>query len=112
MLPMGGGGDDFSSVPPLSLPQEGQQQFLNSAGQQQLPFLGSAYQSFQWQNFELFQGRDGIVQPSGKANKLKLELLLMFCYVFGHPGSGFGSISTRYVSGSFYNQAKIVRKKP
>ncbi len=27
-------------------------------------------------------------------------------YVFGHPGSG--SISTRY--GSFYNQAKIVRK--
>ncbi len=72
MLPMGGGGDDFSSVPPLSLQQEGQQQFLNSAGQQQLPFLGSAYQSFQWQNFELFQGRDGIVQPSGKANKLKL----------------------------------------
>jgi hypothetical protein len=79
MLPMGGGGDDFSSVPPLSLQQEGQQQFLNSAGQQQqLPFLGSAYQSFQWQNFELFQGRDGIVQPSGKANKLKLEFLFMF----------------------------------
>jgi hypothetical protein len=29
-------------------------------------------------------------------------------YVFGPPGSG--SISTRYGSGSFYNQAKIVRK--
>ncbi len=29
-------------------------------------------------------------------------------YVFGHPGSG--SISSRYGSGSFYNQAKIVRK--
>ncbi len=40
------------------------------------------------------------------------------CYVFGPPGSGFGSISTRYGSGygsgsgsgSFYDQAKIVRK--
>jgi hypothetical protein len=33
-------------------------------------------------------------------------------YVFGPPGSGSRSISTRYESGSgsFYNQAKIVRK--
>ncbi len=32
-------------------------------------------------------------------------------YVFGPPGSGSGSISTRYHgSGSFYNQAKIVKK--
>jgi hypothetical protein len=33
-------------------------------------------------------------------------------YVFGHPGSGSGSFSTRYGSGSerFYDQAKIVRK--
>ncbi len=31
-------------------------------------------------------------------------------YVIGPPGSGAGSISTRYGSGSFYNQAKIVRK--
>ena len=35
-------------------------------------------------------------------------------YVFGPPGSGSRSISTRYGSGfgsgSFYNQAKIVRK--
>jgi hypothetical protein len=30
--------------------------------------------------------------------------------IFGHPGSAFGSISQRYGSGSFYNQAKIVRK--
>ncbi len=32
--------------------------------------------------------------------------------VFGPPGSGSGSISQRYGSrsGSFYNQAKIVRK--
>ncbi len=29
-------------------------------------------------------------------------------YVLGDPGSGPGSISKRY--GSFYNQAKIVRK--
>jgi hypothetical protein len=33
-------------------------------------------------------------------------------YVFGPSGSGFGSISQRYRSGSgsFYHQAKIVRK--
>jgi hypothetical protein len=31
-------------------------------------------------------------------------------YVFGTPGSGSGSISQRYRSGSFYQQAKIVRK--
>jgi hypothetical protein len=29
-------------------------------------------------------------------------------YVFGPPGSGFGSIIQRYASGSFYHQAKIV----
>ncbi len=29
-------------------------------------------------------------------------------YVFGPPGSG--SVSQRYASGSFYHQAKIVRK--
>ncbi len=29
---------------------------------------------------------------------------------FGTPGSGFGSISQRYGSGSFYHQAKRVRK--
>jgi hypothetical protein len=29
---------------------------------------------------------------------------------FGPPGSGSGSISTRYGSGSFYHQAKVVRK--
>ncbi len=32
-------------------------------------------------------------------------------HVFGPPGSGSGSISQRYGSGSFYLQAKIVRKK-
>jgi hypothetical protein len=31
-------------------------------------------------------------------------------YVFGPPGSGFISYSQRYGSGSFYHQAKIVRK--
>jgi hypothetical protein len=33
-------------------------------------------------------------------------------YVFGSPGSGSGSISEGYgsASGSFYHQAKIVRK--
>jgi hypothetical protein len=31
-------------------------------------------------------------------------------YVFGPPGSGSGSINTRYGSGSFCRQAKIVRK--
>ncbi len=31
-------------------------------------------------------------------------------YVFGPPGSGSGSISQKYGSGSFYHQAKIVRK--
>jgi hypothetical protein len=31
-------------------------------------------------------------------------------YVSGPPG--FGSISHRYGSGSFYHQAKIVKKKP
>jgi len=31
-------------------------------------------------------------------------------YVFEPPGSGSGSSSTEYGSGSFYNQAKIVRK--
>ncbi len=31
-------------------------------------------------------------------------------YVFGPPGSESGSISQRYGSGSFYHQAKIVRK--
>ncbi len=31
-------------------------------------------------------------------------------YVFGPPGSGSGSSSQRYGSGSFYYQAKIVRK--
>jgi hypothetical protein len=31
-------------------------------------------------------------------------------YVFGPPGSGFGSVRQRYGSGSFYHQAKIVRK--
>jgi hypothetical protein len=31
-------------------------------------------------------------------------------YVFGPPGSLSGSISQRYGSGSFYHQAKIVRK--
>jgi hypothetical protein len=31
-------------------------------------------------------------------------------YVFRLPGSGSGSISQRYGSGSFYHQAKIVRK--
>jgi hypothetical protein len=31
-------------------------------------------------------------------------------YVYGLPKSGFGSISQRYGSGSFYHQAKIVRK--
>ncbi len=31
-------------------------------------------------------------------------------YVLGPPGSGSGFISTRYGSGSFYNQAEIVRK--
>ncbi len=31
-------------------------------------------------------------------------------FVFGSPRSGSGSISQRYVSGSFYHQAKIVRK--
>jgi hypothetical protein len=31
-------------------------------------------------------------------------------HVFGPPGSGSGSSSTRYGSGSFYNQTKIVRK--
>jgi hypothetical protein len=30
--------------------------------------------------------------------------------VFGSPETGSGSISTRYGSGSFYHQAKIVRK--
>jgi hypothetical protein len=33
-------------------------------------------------------------------------------YVFGPPGSESGSISQRYGSGSYYHQAKIVRKKP
>jgi hypothetical protein len=32
-------------------------------------------------------------------------------YVFGPPGSRSGSIRQRYGSGSFYYQAKIVRKK-
>ncbi len=31
-------------------------------------------------------------------------------YVFGPPGSGSESVSQRYGSGSFYHQAKIVRK--
>jgi hypothetical protein len=31
--------------------------------------------------------------------------------VFGPPGSGSGSISKRYGSGSFYHLAKIARKK-
>ncbi len=31
-------------------------------------------------------------------------------YVFGPPGSGSGSISLMYGSGSFYHQAKLVRK--
>jgi hypothetical protein len=31
-------------------------------------------------------------------------------HVFGPPGSGSGSISQRYRSGSFYHQAKKVRK--
>ncbi len=31
-------------------------------------------------------------------------------YVFGPPGSESGSISQRHGSGSFYHQAKIVRK--
>jgi hypothetical protein len=31
-------------------------------------------------------------------------------HVFGPPGSVSGSISQRYGSGSFYHQAKIVRK--
>jgi hypothetical protein len=31
-------------------------------------------------------------------------------YVFEPPGSASGSISQRYGSGSFYHQAKIVRK--
>ncbi len=31
-------------------------------------------------------------------------------YVSGPPGSGSGSIGQRFGSGSFYNQAKIVRK--
>jgi hypothetical protein len=31
-------------------------------------------------------------------------------YVFRPPGSGSGSISQRYGSGSFYHQAKLVRK--
>jgi hypothetical protein len=31
-------------------------------------------------------------------------------YVFWPPGSGSGSISQRYGSGSFYYQAKVVRK--
>jgi hypothetical protein len=31
-------------------------------------------------------------------------------YVFGPPGSGSGSICQRHGSGSFYHQAKIVRK--
>ncbi len=31
-------------------------------------------------------------------------------YVFGPPESGSGSTSHRYGSGSFYHQAKIVRK--
>jgi hypothetical protein len=31
-------------------------------------------------------------------------------YVFGPPGSGSGYISQRHGSGSFYHQAKIVRK--
>jgi hypothetical protein len=30
-------------------------------------------------------------------------------YVFGPPGSGSGTISQGYGSGSFYHQAKIVR---
>jgi hypothetical protein len=32
-------------------------------------------------------------------------------HVFGPPGSGFGSISHRYGSGSFYQQAKIKNNK-
>jgi hypothetical protein len=31
-------------------------------------------------------------------------------YVFGPPGSGSGSFSQRYESGSFFHQAKIVGK--
>jgi hypothetical protein len=31
-------------------------------------------------------------------------------HVFGPPGSGSGSISQSYGSGSFYHKAKIVRK--
>jgi hypothetical protein len=31
-------------------------------------------------------------------------------YVLGPPGSGSGFVSQRYGSGSFYHQAKIVRK--
>ncbi len=31
-------------------------------------------------------------------------------YVFGPPGSRYGTISKKYGSGSFYGQAKIVRK--
>ncbi len=31
-------------------------------------------------------------------------------YVFGPPGSGSGSISTRHGSGSFYDEAKKVKK--
>jgi hypothetical protein len=31
-------------------------------------------------------------------------------YVFGPPGSGSGSLSKMYGSGSFYHQAKIVEK--
>jgi hypothetical protein len=32
-------------------------------------------------------------------------------YVFGPPGSGSGSVSQRYGSGSLYHQAKIVGKE-
>jgi hypothetical protein len=31
-------------------------------------------------------------------------------FVYWHPGSGSGSVSQRYGSGSLYHQAKIVRK--
>ncbi len=61
--------------------------------------------------------RDAVPPPPVAAAKASPAVIVSVAdpdpedpYVFGLPGSGSRSISTRYGSGSFYNQAKIVRK--
>jgi hypothetical protein len=58
-----------------------------------------------WEKIRILHGilLSNVADPDADPNPDTLDP-----YVFGPPGSG--SISQRYGSGSFYHQAKIVRK--